>query len=141
MRDCFAGKPEVAEGREIHAHERQQRAEGDYFRGVFPRDGNHAEVGEDANDPHVVNGIAFPGAEVAEDLSRQHIVTTHAVEQARRADVSGKPAGDAGNDKHDAVRSEQRVWPDYTTLQNPETAFMDVARMASGPALYEINLQ
>jgi len=30
----------------------------------------------------------------------------------------------------------QRVWPDYTTLQNPETAFMDVARMASGPALF-----
>jgi putrescine importer len=28
----------------------------------------------------------------------------------------------------------QRVWPDYTTLQNPETAFMDVARMASGPS-------
>jgi putrescine importer len=30
----------------------------------------------------------------------------------------------------------QRVWPDYTTLQNPETAFMDVARMASGPVLF-----
>jgi putrescine importer len=30
----------------------------------------------------------------------------------------------------------QRVWPDYTTLQNPETAFMDVARMASGPILF-----
>jgi putrescine importer len=30
----------------------------------------------------------------------------------------------------------QRVWPDYTTLQNPETAFMDVARMASGPFLF-----
>ena len=30
----------------------------------------------------------------------------------------------------------QRVWPDYTTLQNPDTAFMDVARMASGPLLF-----
>jgi amino acid transporter len=30
----------------------------------------------------------------------------------------------------------QRVWPDYTTLQNPETAFMDVARQASGPLLF-----
>jgi amino acid transporter len=30
----------------------------------------------------------------------------------------------------------QRVWPDYTTLQNPETAFMDVARTASGPWLF-----
>ena len=30
----------------------------------------------------------------------------------------------------------QKVWPDYTTLQNPETAFMDVARMASGPWLF-----
>jgi amino acid transporter len=30
----------------------------------------------------------------------------------------------------------QRVWPDYTTLQNPETAFMDVARVASGPMLF-----
>ena len=30
----------------------------------------------------------------------------------------------------------QRVWPDYTTLQNPETAFMDVARVASGPFLF-----
>ena len=30
----------------------------------------------------------------------------------------------------------QRVWPDYTTLENPETAFMDVARMASGPLLF-----
>jgi putrescine importer len=30
----------------------------------------------------------------------------------------------------------QRVWPDYTTLQNPETAFMDVARLASGPLLF-----
>lgn len=30
----------------------------------------------------------------------------------------------------------QKVWPDYTTLQNPETAFMDVARTASGPWLF-----
>jgi putrescine importer len=30
----------------------------------------------------------------------------------------------------------QRVWPDHTTFQNPETAFMDVARMASGPLLF-----
>lgn len=30
----------------------------------------------------------------------------------------------------------QRVWPDYATLQNPETAFMDVARLASGPLLF-----
>jgi putrescine importer len=30
----------------------------------------------------------------------------------------------------------QRVWPDYTTFQNPETAFMDVARVASGPMLF-----
>jgi len=30
----------------------------------------------------------------------------------------------------------QLVWPDHTTLLNPETAFMDVARMASGPLLF-----
>jgi putrescine importer len=30
----------------------------------------------------------------------------------------------------------QRVWPDYTTLRNPETAFMDVARVAGGPLLF-----
>jgi amino acid transporter len=30
----------------------------------------------------------------------------------------------------------QLVWPDYTTLQNPETAFMDVARVASGGLLF-----
>ena len=30
----------------------------------------------------------------------------------------------------------QRVWPDHTTLENPETAFMDVARQASGPMLF-----
>jgi len=30
----------------------------------------------------------------------------------------------------------QRVWPDHTTFQNPETAFMDVARQASGPLLF-----
>jgi amino acid transporter len=30
----------------------------------------------------------------------------------------------------------QRVWPDHTTFQNPETAFMDVARLASGPLLF-----
>jgi putrescine importer len=30
----------------------------------------------------------------------------------------------------------QRVWPDYTTLKNPETAFMDVAQVASGPLLF-----
>lgn len=30
----------------------------------------------------------------------------------------------------------QRVWPDYTTLKNPETAFMDVARTAGGPFLF-----
>ncbi len=34
------------------------------------------------------------------------------------------------------VYMAQRVWPDYTTLQNPETAFMDVARVASGPYLF-----
>ena len=30
----------------------------------------------------------------------------------------------------------QRVWPDYTTLHNHETAFMDVARIAGGPILF-----
>jgi putrescine importer len=30
----------------------------------------------------------------------------------------------------------QRVWPDHTTLLNPETAFMDVAQRASGPFLF-----
>ncbi len=30
----------------------------------------------------------------------------------------------------------QLVWPDYTTLQNPETAFMDVARLAGGSILF-----
>jgi putrescine importer len=30
----------------------------------------------------------------------------------------------------------QRVWPDYTTLQNPETAFMDVAKVAGGSLLF-----
>ncbi len=30
----------------------------------------------------------------------------------------------------------QRVWPDYTTLQNHETSFMDVARIAGGPLLF-----
>jgi len=30
----------------------------------------------------------------------------------------------------------QRVWPDYTTLENPETAFMDVARVAGGHFLF-----
>jgi putrescine importer len=30
----------------------------------------------------------------------------------------------------------QRVWPDYTTLQNHETSFMDVARIAGGPVLF-----
>jgi amino acid transporter len=30
----------------------------------------------------------------------------------------------------------QRVWPDYTTLHNPETAFMDVARVAGGQFLF-----
>lgn len=34
------------------------------------------------------------------------------------------------------VYMAQRVWPDHTTLQNPETAFMDVARQASGPMLF-----
>lgn len=34
------------------------------------------------------------------------------------------------------VYMAQRVWPDYSTLQNPETVFMDVARMASGPWLF-----
>lgn len=34
------------------------------------------------------------------------------------------------------VYMAQRVWPDYSTFQNPETAFMDVARAASGPLLF-----
>jgi putrescine importer len=30
----------------------------------------------------------------------------------------------------------QLVWPDHATLLNPETAFMDVARIAGGPLLF-----
>ena len=29
-----------------------------------------------------------------------------------------------------------RVWPDYSTLTNPETAFMDVAQVVGGPSLF-----
>jgi amino acid transporter len=32
----------------------------------------------------------------------------------------------------------QRVWPDYTTLVNHETAFMDVARVVGGPMLFAL---
>ncbi len=32
----------------------------------------------------------------------------------------------------------QRVWPDYKTLANPETAFMDVARIVGGPLLFTL---
>jgi amino acid transporter len=34
------------------------------------------------------------------------------------------------------VYMAQLVWPDYATLRNPETAFMDVARTAGGPLLF-----
>jgi putrescine importer len=34
------------------------------------------------------------------------------------------------------VYMAQLVWPDHSTLLNPETAFMDVARAASGPLLF-----
>lgn len=34
------------------------------------------------------------------------------------------------------VYMAQLVWPDYRTLQNHETAFMDVARTAGGPLLF-----
>lgn len=34
------------------------------------------------------------------------------------------------------VYMAQRVWPDYSTMLNPETGFMDVARAASGPILF-----
>ena len=34
------------------------------------------------------------------------------------------------------VYMAQRVWPDHTTLLNPETAFMDVAHRARGPLLF-----
>jgi putrescine importer len=31
----------------------------------------------------------------------------------------------------------QRVWPDYTTFPNTETAFMDVTRVVGGPVLFQ----
>jgi amino acid transporter len=31
----------------------------------------------------------------------------------------------------------QRVWPDYTTFHNTETAFMDVTRRVGGPLLFQ----
>jgi amino acid transporter len=34
------------------------------------------------------------------------------------------------------VYMAQLVWPDHATLTNPETAFMDVARIAGGPLLF-----
>ncbi len=34
------------------------------------------------------------------------------------------------------VYMAQLVWPDHATLANPETAFMDVARVAGGPLLF-----
>ena len=34
------------------------------------------------------------------------------------------------------VYMAQLVWPDHTTFHNPETAFMDVARIAGGPLLF-----
>jgi amino acid transporter len=34
------------------------------------------------------------------------------------------------------VYMAQRVWPDYSTFSNPETAFMDVARRAGGSLLF-----
>lgn len=34
------------------------------------------------------------------------------------------------------VYMAQRVWPDYSTFTNPETAFMDVARRAGGTLLF-----
>src|SRR5579859_6481248 len=97
----------MQEGDEVDSHKGDQRAEGDDFGGEFPGNGEHADVGEDADDPDIVDRIAFCGADMAKDFFGEDVVAAHAVEETGSADVSGEAAGDAGNEKHDAVGVEE----------------------------------
>ncbi len=66
-----------------------KRAERDHFGGALPRNRQHRDVRNPADDPFVVNGIAAFRAQMAEHFFRKDFVAAHAIEKSRCADVSG----------------------------------------------------
>ncbi len=104
---AFRRKPEMQQSNKIHGAECEQSAEGNDLRRKLPRNRQHRDVGESSNNPLVVNRIATLRTEMAEDLFWNYVVASHAVEQARGANMSGQSAGQAGNQKHDSVDREQ----------------------------------
>ncbi len=76
--------------------------------GEFPGNCEDADVGEDADDPDVVDqGLPFVALMWPKIFFGRTSSSAHAVQKTGGADMSGEAAGDAGNEEHDAVGVEE----------------------------------
>src|SRR5215469_5059167 len=141
MSNRFLGKPEVLQGRQVYAHERQQRSKRYHLRCAFPRNRQNRNIGQRANDPDVVHRIALFCAQVPEDSLGQHVIPSHAVEQSRRSHVSGESASNARNQKHDSIRRKKHRAAGLSRYIHEGRFGVLQGRMIRPDALCEVHLQ
>src|SRR5215469_3288966 len=95
-------------GNEIHCREREQSTKGHDLGCSFPPDGQHRNIGENANNPLVENGTPRFWVQIAEKSLGDYVIAAHAVKETRCADMASESARDAGNQEHNSISSEEQ---------------------------------
>src|SRR5215469_3974469 len=95
-------------GNEIHGSKREQRTESNDLRCSFPRNAQHSEIGDNADDPLVENGTSRFWAEIAKDFPGDYVIAAHAVKETRCSDVTCQSTRHTGNQEHDSISSKEQ---------------------------------
>src|SRR5579863_6160925 len=100
---------ELPEGRQVHAHEGDERTGIEDFAAYFvasaiavQHQGEHER--EDSDEGNVDHRRVTAGIEVGKDAVRKHFVAAHAKEDARRAYLARKSTAEARDDEHQPHR-------------------------------------
>jgi hypothetical protein len=98
----------VGQRRQIDAHECDQRAEVEQLGPIVIADKEGANQRNHSHENHVVGGNSGPGMDGAEELLGNGVATSHAVEQASRAQLRSHPGTDGRDKQREADRLGQQ---------------------------------
>ncbi len=106
---AFLGAQVVADQRgDVDAHERKERAEVEEIRALIVGDDEGTDEGDDADKDDVVAWDVVFGIERAEEFFGNTVAASHAVEQARRAELRAHAGADIGDQDGEVDELEEK---------------------------------
>ena len=98
----FAANVVVGQRRQVDAHESDQRPEVEQLRAIVVADEERSQQRNHANENHIVRRNPGPGMDGSEEFFGNRVAASHAIEQARRAELRSHAGANGRNQQRDA---------------------------------------